>query len=309
MSLLFIAPDRDLSSWKKAIQDIDPNIDVEFWPAIEDKNRIQFAVCWNQPKHVMDSFPNLKAVSSLGAGADHLLTDEHLPESVDICRVVSPSLVQQMKEYVTAAVLSIQRNFVDYIRQKDQKKWDPHSHPLASELSIGIMGLGELGRPAAKQLARMDYNVSGWARTSKKIEGVETFAGPEEKKAFLNATQILICLLPLTQETEGILDLNTFKQLQENAWIINAARGEHLVDEDLIYALDSNILQGAWLDVFSEEPLPDRHAFWNREHIIITPHIASITKPHEVADQIVDNYKRALSGIELNYKVDREIGY
>jgi glyoxylate/hydroxypyruvate reductase A len=309
MSLLFIAPDRDLQSWEQAIHDVDPNIDVEFWPAIEDKDRVQFAVCWNQPKHVMDSFPNLKAVSSLGAGADHLLTDEYLPESVDICRVVSTSLVQQMKEYVTAAVLNIQRNIVDYIRQKDQKKWQPHSHPLASELSIGVMGLGKLGNPVAKQLAKIGYHVSGWARTSKDIEGVETFAGNKERNAFLNATQILVCLLPLTKETEGILDLDTFKQLKENAWIINAARGEHLVDEDLIYALDSDILEGAWLDVFSEEPLPDRHAFWNRENIIITPHIASFTKPGEVAEQIVDNYKRALSGMELNHKIDRKIGY
>ena len=309
MSLLFIAPDRDLQSWEKAIHDIDPNIDVEFWPAIEDKSRVQFAVCWNQPKHVLDQFPNLKAVSSLGAGADHLLSDESLPESVDICRVVSPSLVQQMKEYITAAVLNIQRNFVQYLRQNDQGRWQPHNHPLATDLQVGIMGLGELGRPTAKQLAQMGYQVSGWAQSDKKIKGVNIFIGPDELDAFLNDAQILICLLPLTDKTEGILDLDTFKQLKNNAWIINAARGEHLVDEDLIYALDSNILQGAWLDVFSEEPLPDKHAFWNRQNIIITPHIASITKPAEVAGQIVENYKRALSGMELNYTVDRAKGY
>lgn len=309
MSLLFITPDRDLQSWKKAIHDVDPNINVEFWPAIEDKNRIQFAVCWNQPKHVLDSFPNLKAVSSLGAGADHLLQDESLPKSVDICRVVSPLLLQQMKEYVTAAVLNIQRNIVDYIRQKDQKKWEPHFHPLASEMSIGVMGLGNLGRPVAIQLAQMGYQVSGWARTPKEIESVKTFTGTEERNAFLSATQILVCLLPLTGETKGILDLDAFKQLKQNAWIINAARGDHLVDEDLIYALDRDILQGAWLDVFSKEPLPDKHAFWNRKNIIITPHVASLTKPAEVAEQIVENYKRALSGMELKHKIDREIGY
>lgn len=309
MSLLFIAPDRDLQSWKKTIHDIDPNIEVEFWPAIENKNRVQFAVCWNHPKHVLDQFPNLKAVSSLGAGADHLLRDEHLPDTVDICRVVSPSLVKQMKEYILGAVISIQRNFARYIRQKNQGKWQPHSHPLASELSIGIMGLGKLGRPVAEQLAQMGYHVAGWARSSKEIEGVETFAGTKEQNTFLNTTRILVCLLPLTDETEGILDLDTFKQLKENAWIINVARGKHLVDEDLIYALDSNILEGAWLDVFSEEPLPDKHAFWNRKNIIITPHVASITKPSEVANQIVENYKRTLSGIELSHKIDRKVGY
>lgn len=309
MSLLLIAPDRDMTSWEKALADVDPNMDIEIWPDVEDKNRVQFAVSWNQPKHVLDQYPNLKAISSLGAGTDHLLADESLPESIDICRVVSPSLIQQMKEYVLAATLNIQRNFVHYIRQKDLKKWQGHNHPLAKDLGVGVMGLGELGRPVAEQLAQVGYHVSGWSRSPKKIENVDTYAGSDELNSFLNEVQVLVCLLPLTQETDGILDLDLFKQLKKPAWIINVARGEHLVDEDLIYALDSNMLQGAWLDVFSEEPLPDRHAFWNRSNIIITPHIASITQPSEVAGQVVDNYKRALSGMKLNYKVDREKGY
>jgi len=309
MSLLFIAPGRDLSSWEDAIHRVDSNIEIDIWPAIEDKDRVQFAVCWNHPQHLLDSFTNLKAVSSLGAGADHLISDESLPESIDICRVVSPSLVQQMKEYILAAILNIQRNFVHYIRQNDQRKWQPHNHPSPKELQVGIMGLGELGKPTAKQLAELGYQVSGWSRSAKEIENINTFAGEDELVQFLESTHILICLLPLTDETKSILNLNIFKQMDDHGWIINAARGEHLVDEDLIYALDSNILQGAWLDVFSEEPLPDKHAFWNRDNVIVTPHIASITKPDEIANQIVENYKRALSGMELNYTIDREKGY
>lgn len=309
MSLLLIAPDHDMSSWKQALTDVDPNLDIEIWPNVKDKNRVQFAVSWNQPEHVLDQYPNLQAVSSLGAGTDHLLKDDSLPESVAICRVVSPSLVQQMKEYVLGATLNIQRNFVHYIRQKDTGKWQAHNHPLAKDLDLGIMGLGELGRPVAEQLTQVGYHVSGWSRSTKKIDNVDTYAGSEELEEFLAQAQILVCLLPLTTETEGILDLNLFKQLKKPTWIINVARGEHLVDEDLIYALDSNILQGAWLDVFTEEPLPDKHTFWNRKNVIVTPHIASITKPSEVAEQIVDNYKRALSGMELNYKVDRKKGY
>lgn len=309
MSLLFIAPNRDLSSWEKAIEEVDPNLEIEIWPNVENKQRVQFAVCWDQPKHVLDQYPNLQAVSSLGAGVDHLLADESLPEEVDICRVVSPSLVQQMKEYVLGATISIQRNFVHYVRQKDEGMWQPHNHPLAGELGVGIMGLGELGEPAARQLAEVGYAVSGWSRSPKDIEKVDTYAGDDELKAFLESTKILVCLLPLTDETEGILDLDLFKKLKRPAWIINAARGEHLVDEDLIYALDSKILAGAWLDVFSEEPLPDKHAFWNRKSVMVTPHVASITKPEEVAKQVVDNYKRALSGMELNHQVDREKGY
>jgi len=309
MSLVFIAPNRDLSAWKRALEQIDPNLEIEIWPDIENKNRVHFCVCWNQPKHLLDSFPNLKAVSSLGAGVDHLLTDDSLPDSVDICRVVSPSLVQQMKEYILGAILNIQRNFIRCFQQKNKKIWQTHDHSSASHWNVGIMGLGELGRPVAEQLAQVGYQVSGWSRSKKALTNVRSYAGSDELDSFLNNTQILVCLLPLTTETEGILALDIFKKLKHPAWVINVARGEHLVNEDLIYALDSSILQGAWLDVFSKEPLPNQHPFWNRDNIMITPHIASVTEPDEVAQQIVDNYKRALSGMPLNYAVDREKEY
>lgn len=309
MSLLLIVPDRDMTGWKKSLLKVDSNLEIEVWPDVNNKEKVQFAVSWNQPEHVLDQYPNLKAVSSLGAGVDHLLKDSSLPEDVKICRVVSDSLIQQMKEYVLGSVISIQRNFTRYIRQKDEARWQPHNHRLAGDTQIGIMGLGELGRPIARQLADLQYRVSGWSRSSKEIENVDCFAGNDELPAFLSKTNILVCLLPLTSETEGILDLGLFKQLNEPGWIINVARGEHLVDEDLIYALDKNLLQGAWLDVFDDEPLPDRHPFWSRKNIIITPHVASVTQPDEVAPQIVDNYKRALSGMEVKHAVDREKGY
>lgn len=309
MSLLLIAPERNMSPWKEAIQRIDPNMEVDIWPAIRDKERVHFAVCWNQPEYVMDSFPHLKAVSSLGAGADHLISDESLPEQVDICRVVSPSLVRQMTEYAAGAVISIRRHFVRYIRQKDQQRWQSHNHAEAFSARIGVMGLGAIGEPVAQQLSQLGYTVSGWSRTPRDLKGISCFAGRSRLADFLKNVQTLICLLPLTDKTEGILDLDLFKQMQSPGWIINVARGDHLVDEDLIYALDSGLLQGAWLDVFSEEPLPDKHPFWNRSNIIITPHVASITPPDEAAEQIVENYKRALSGMDLNNAVDRALGY
>ncbi|MGD8749049.1 MAG: glyoxylate/hydroxypyruvate reductase A [Balneolaceae bacterium] len=309
MSLLLISPGRDMTSWRQALLDVDSNLDVEIWPNVKDKKRVHFCVCWNQPKQLLDSYPNLKAVSSLGAGVDHLLNDESLPDHVFICRVLSPSLIQQMKEYILGAVLSIHRNFIRYIRQKDHGKWQAHNHSMANDYHIGVMGLGQLGKPVARQLGNIGYQVSGWSQSRKEIDKVQCYAGNGELDSFLQQTQLLVCLLPLTPETEGILNLDIFKKLKRPSWIINVARGEHLIDEDLIYALDSNILQGAWLDVFSEEPLPDRHPFWNRSNIMITPHVASITQPNEVAEQIVDNYKRALSGMELNNAVDRAEGY
>ena len=309
MSLLFVAPNRNMAEWESHIRNIDPNIDIDMWPAIKDKEKVQFAVCWNHPNHLLDSFPNLKAVSSMGAGVHHLLADDSLSSSVDICRIVSPSLAQQMTEYVLGAVISIRRSFVRYLHQREEQLWQVHDQKPASELYIGVMGLGKIGAPVATQLAAMGYQVAGWSRSRKQLEGITCFHGRNNFSSFLQQTQMLICLLPLTDETKDILNLDLFKQLRQPSWLINVARGSHLVDEDLIYALDSDILQGAWLDVFSEEPLPTKHAFWNRPKITITPHIASATQAAKAAQQIVDNYKRALSGLELNNQIDRERGY
>jgi len=309
MSLLLLAPDRNMETWKEALLEVDPNLDIEIWPEVENKKKVQFIIAWNHPRHVLDSYPNLKAISSLGAGVDHILQDESLPEEVPVCRVVSRSLVRQMKEYVLAGVLNYQRNFFQYINQRIKRAWEPHPNKNVGNFSIGIMGLGQLGQPAAEQLVQLGYDVLGWSRTEKDIEGVETFAGEAALDDFLAETTVLVCMLPLTEETRGILDLDLFKKLSRPAYLINVARGEHLVEEDLIYALDKDWLGGALLDVFSEEPLPDDHPFWNRHNIMITPHVSSLTPPEEVAGQIIDNYKRALSGMELHNKVDRSKGY
>lgn len=309
MSVVLLAPNRDMQSWKEALLHVDSNLEVEIWPGVSNPEKVHYVVAWDQPKQVLNSYPNLKAVSSLGAGADHLLKDDSLPEEIPICRVVSPSLVRQMKEYVLCSVLNYQRNTILYAMQKEKGIWEPHLNKSPDECSLGIMGLGELGRPTAAHLARMGYPVLGWSNSKKTIESVTTYSGEEEFKAFLSNCTVLICMLPLTEETEGILNLDVFKKLKRPGYLINVARGEHLVEEDLIYALDKEWLEGATLDVFTTEPLPDRHPFWNRENIMITPHVSSLTPPGEVADQIVDNYKRALSGMELKHKVDRSKGY
>ena len=309
MSLVLLAPDRDMQSWEEALMEVDPNLEIEIWPDVKEKSKVHFVVAWNQPKHVLDSYPNLKAVSSLGAGVDHILRDEALSDQVSVCRVVTTSLVRQMKEYVLNAVLNYQRNTIKYIRQKQKGVWEVHPNKAPEDFSIGVMGLGELGRPAAEQLAGLGYRVMGWSRSAKDIAQVNTFAGDGELGAFLSNCRVLVCMLPLTDQTEGILDLEVFKKLKRPGYLINVARGEHLVEEDLVYALDKGWLEGATLDVFSEEPLPNRHSFWNRENIMITPHVSSLTPPGEVAEQIVDNYKRALSGIELRNVVDRDKGY
>ncbi len=308
MSLLFIAPNRDLEVWKKALLEKDSNLDIEIWPKVENKERVTFAVCWNHPKNVLGNYPNLQVVSSLGAGVNHLLADEALPKKVRISRIVTPSLKNRLAEYLLNSVLNYRNHIPRYVDQKREGYWAQHSAVSKSDCTIGIMGMGEMGITAAQLFLLNGYNVVGWSKSKKEIEGITCYS-ESERDDFLAQTNILICLLPLTEKTEGILDLELFKKLKKPAYVINAGRGEHLVEEDLIYGIDTNALEGACLDVFEEEPLPSNHLFWNRPKIMITPHIAAITDPLEGAEIILENYKRALSGMALINEVIREKGY
>jgi glyoxylate/hydroxypyruvate reductase A len=309
MSLLLIAKNRDFTSLKEAIQRLDANIDVEVWPRVEKKERVNFAVCWNQPEKVLGNYPNLRTVSSLGAGVNHLLDDESLPTEIPITRLITESLQSQMGDYVLNAITNYRLHTYRYYDQKRTGDWKPFGNISKSETPVGIMGLGEMGLHVATSLVQQGYKVNGWSRSKKDLDGIDSFAGNNELEAFLNETKILANLLPLTNETEGILDLDLFKKLIKPGYLINVGRGSHLVEEDLIYAFDMDYLEGACLDVFEEEPLPKNHTFWNRKQIMVTPHVAAITPAGEAARVIVENYKRAMSGMELMFKVDRDKGY
>ena len=308
MSILLVADNRDMKPFKEAIQAIDSNLDVEIWPAVKDPKRVQFAVSWRHPKNVFANYPNLKVISSLGAGVDHLLSDTDIPQHITFTRVVSPSLAEQMSEYILSSVLNIQRKNHIYFDQQNQGIWKPQTAYQKEDLMIGVMGLGELGQKVCRTLLQNEYKVRGWSRTKKKVEGAETFT-ENDLDRFLQDSNLLVCLLPLTEKTSGILNLELFKKMAQPAFLINAARGEHLVEEDLVYALDTGLIEHATLDVFTDEPLPDSHLFWNRSKITITPHVASVTKASEVADLLTENYKALMSGQPLKYVVDREIGY
>lgn len=308
MSLLLIAKNRDMNPWKEALLEVDQNLDVEIWPRVENKERVTFAVSWNHPEKVLPNYPNLKVVSSLGAGVDHIFKDSTLPDSVKITRVMIPSLKDQMADYVLNAIQNYRFHTSKYVDQKREGFWSTHDAISKSDCTVGVMGLGEMGQAVCELMISNGYSVKGWSRSKKKTEDIETFEA-DQLDEFLANTNILICLLPLTKETIGILDLDLFKKLKKPAYLINVARGSHLTEEDLIYALDTGALEGATLDVFEEEPLPANHLFWNRPKIMITPHVASITDPKEAAKVIVENYKRSLSGMDLLFEVDREKGY
>lgn len=304
MSLLLVAQNRNMEPWKKAFLKEENDLDIEIWPDVQNPDQVQFAVAWRHPPHSLTRFPNLQAVSSLGAGIDHILDDETLPKGLKICRVVDPNLTDDMKEYMLGAVLNYRLNSYTYYQQKWNGEWHPLPKKKANDFTIGIMGLGAIGLPVAKNFARLGYRVKGWSNSKKDIKGVAIFSGKTEFDDFLKETDLLICLLPLTPDTEGILNLNVFKKINHPGYLINAGRGAHLVEEDLIYALDKQWLSGALLDVFSEEPLPVNHPFWNRKNIIMTPHVSAETNPSSVATQIIENYKRTISGMPLVNEVD-----
>jgi glyoxylate/hydroxypyruvate reductase A len=247
-------------------------------------------------------------VGSMGAGVDHILADTQLPAHLRICRIVDPALTVSMSNYLIAVVLEQHKKLSTYREHQQKKVWAYTDKP-EKEVQIGILGMGVLGSDVALKLKMLGFSVSGFSSSRKQLEGIQTFAGMEELPAFLQACNVLICLLPLTADTNGFLNSELFSQCRPGTYIINVARGQHLVEADLLKALDEGQLSGACLDVFSIEPLPQDHSFWTHPKITITPHIASITKPEAAIPQLAENYLRMQQHLPLRHQVERDKGY
>lgn len=308
MALLFLSADDPAEEWRAELTARMPGLEVRIWPDVGDPADIEVALVWRAPPGELARYPNLKAILSLGAGIEWLIGDPTVPD-VPIARMVDPSLTRTMTEYVFLAVLRHHREFDRFEREQRARRWAYRFPPQAADRRVGIMGLGELGAAAARALARHGFQVAGWSRTPKAIDGVTSHAGRAALAGFLHRTDILVCLLPLTADTQGILDAETFAALPHGAAVINVARGAHLVEADLLAALDSGHLGGATLDVFREEPLPPESPLWAHPKILITPHVASYCVPSTAADGVVDNIRRALAGEPLRHQVDRTRGY
>lgn len=276
----------------------------------EDFNQeaVESIILWKHQPGILEEFPNLKWVSSLGAGVDHIMSDPSLRDEITITRIVDPTLVSSMRKYLLAAVLNYHKSFISYYQCKEKREWDWTIIP-EQKLEIGIMGLGQLGKDIAIYLCDLGFNVYGFSRTLKNIEGVACFHGNDSLNNFLQQINCLICLLPLTPETTDILNLDLFKQMKHPSWVINVGRGGHLNENDLIQAIDNGWVAGACLDVFKHEPLPHTHAFWSYPEILITPHIASITNQYNAAIEFAKNFKRMKEGKALNHLVKRDRGY
>ncbi|MEO7248578.1 MAG: glyoxylate/hydroxypyruvate reductase A [Novosphingobium sp.] len=294
--------------WQKVFAAEMPEIDFRCWPDLGDAEEIRHLVAWKLTDELLTALPNLEVLFSIGAGIDQLAADR-LPKHLRIVRMIEPGITQTMADYVSMAVLALHRDLPFYIAEQRAGRWSERATLLTSERRVGVMGLGELGRAALAALAPHGFRLSGWSRTTQQIGGVACFNGATGFDAFLGQCDILVCLLPLTDDTRGILCRNTFAKLPKGARLINVARGGHLVQSDLLAALDSGQLEAAILDVTDPEPLPDGHPFYRHPAIFLTPHISGVTRKETAVHVLIDNLRRELAGQPLLGEVDRTRGY
>jgi len=309
MAIVIIRQDEKIDLWKHALLRTNPKLKVYSYLEEHPKEDISMALIWKHPEGSLSVYPNLKCIASAGAGVDYIFEDSTAPKHIPITRVVDPYLTGDMSEHVLAVILAHLKNLNAYKLQQVANLWKPMDYKRIKDLTVGILGLGELGSLTASDLVRFGFKVQGWSRSQKSIANVTTFTGTEELRAFLNTTDILVCLLPLTPQTAGFINTPLLQQLPKDAYVINVARGGHVVDTDLLEQLDNGHLSGACLDVYHQEPLAISHPFWQHEKIHMTPHYASVSDTNSVIPQIVENYQNLLAGKKLLNEVNREKGY
>lgn len=308
MSIVIIS-DRDPKAWLAALKAREPEVEVFVYPEVEKREKVDYALVWNYQHGVLKEFPNLKVVASMGAGVDHIMSDPELPKQALVTRVVDKQLGIDMAEFVLSLVLAHLRNLLIHKGAEPSREWKPKSYYRIADPTVGIMGMGVLGNKVSEKLKSAGFKVTGWARTQRTNRDFRIFSGQEELEPFLREVNILVCLLPLTPLTENILNKDVFSKLPKQAFLINVARGRHLVEEDLLQYLDNDHLSGAALDVFREEPLPQEHPFWSHPKVHVTPHIASVTRPSSVVAQVLENYRRLKNGEPLGNTVEVSKGY
>lgn len=313
--LVAYSPAEDAGVWVDALKAAEPGLAVQALGGPVDPDRVRYAVAWRHLPGSLAAFTKLRAIFSIGAGVDHLVSDDTLPAEVPIVRFVDPDLTSRMSEWVVLSVLMHHRQVRLYDWQQGEKLWTEDLYqPVAREVRVGIMGLGVLGADAARKLQTIGFDVAGWSRTAKQIDGVETFAGDENLNAFLARTQMLVSLLPLTPATRGILDRRLFAKLARDSHfggpiLINAGRGGLQVEADILAALEDGTLKAATLDVFEREPLPQESPLWHHPAVTITPHNAAISSPHAVAAFIANEIAHLEQGGTPRHAVDRMRAY
>ena len=306
MRITFCCTNTKAAPWIDGLRQALPDAVIDVWEP--GAPQADHAVVWAPPQQFMDEQPGLRGIFNIGAGVDALLK-LRLPPGAAVVRLDDAGMSVQMAEFVCHALIRHFRAFEAYAADVAQGTWSYRKPNLRADFPVGIMGLGVLGERVAKAVAHFDFPVLGWSRSPKQIDGVECFAGAQQFDAFLLRTRVLVCLLPLTPETQDVMNRNTLAKLQPGGYVINVARGAHLVDDDLIALLDNGHLAGATLDVFRTEPLPAAHPFWTHPKIAVTPHTSARTLREESISQIAGKILAMESGEPVAGRVDPQRGY
>jgi len=315
MALLFVIQSWSADEWLGAMKALAPDLDLRIWPdQVGNPAEIDYAIAWLPPPDVLRGLPNLKLIFSLGAGVDAILNDPTLPGDIPILRVVDPDLTMRMSEYVVLQVLMHHRQQRRIDENQRRKIWDSFPTHGASELAVGIMGLGVLGSDAAEKLLSLGFKVAGWSRTRKHIPGVHCYAGEAEFDSFLGRTDVLVSLLPHTPDTTGIIDRDLIGKLSRKGpfgapILINSARGKQQVEADILAALDSGELYAATLDVFQTEPLPQDSPLWTHPKVTVTPHLAADSDPSTISAYVLRQIRNHQAGLPIENVIDRLRGY
>jgi glyoxylate/hydroxypyruvate reductase A len=313
LNLIFCSAAGNSAAWLAALARAFPGASVHACSHLPDeatqaplRQRVDYALLWKPPADLLRQLGSVKAVFNLGAGVDTLAASQALPAGVPVVRIEDAGMAEQMSEYVVHTVLRQYRELDAYAEAQHARVWRPRARQDKRQFGVGILGIGVLGSAVAAALLPFGFPLAGWSRTRKIVAGVDSYAGRVELDAFLARCRVLVCLLPLTRETRGLLDRRALSQLPIGAHVVNVARGALIVDEDLLALLDQGRLGGATLDVFHDEPLPAAHPFWHHPRISITPHVSAVTLVEESVAQIAGKIARLEVGLPITGIVNRE---
>jgi len=308
MAFLYKANAGRGAQWAQHFAARAPELPFRIWPDVGDPAEVHYLAAWIPPDNIAETFRNLELVFSVGAGVDQFDLST-LPPHIPLIRMLDSGTTDGMVEYATMAVLALHRDLVHFIAQQREQVWREIQIARAAKRRVGIMGLGLLGQAVLDRLKPFGFPLVGWNRSPRVIEGVSCYAGQDALPEFLAQTDILVCLLPLTDETRGILNRDLFARLPRGARLVNVGRGGHLVEADLLAALDDGTLSAAILDVTEPEPLPAGHPFWIHPRILLTPHNASTAAPETAVEFVLDVIERHRRGEALPGLIDRMRGY